>query len=351
MVSQITEAECNNDYNGILDIEFPEVSKFDYLPDNVARSSSSYLSVQEGCNKFCTFCLVPYTRGAEFSRPLQDIISEARVLISQGVKEIILLGQNVNAYHGERAKNRKGSEVGLGYLIRVLAEIDGLERVRYLTSHPIDMDDDLIRAHGEVPILMPFLHLPIQSGSDRILRKMNRRHKIADYRNIVEKLLVQCPHLKLSSDFIVGFPGESEKDFNHTLKIVEDIQFLQSYSFKYSPRPGTPGALLEDQISDQVKTERLAILQDLLTQCQRVFNQSSIGKVMPVLLDRRGRKEKQLVGRTPFMQPVHVEAPGKYLDHLVEVKLISAMSNSLRGEVVHVDKQGKHKTINEHSYV
>ena len=319
--------------NGFLDIEFPERTKFDFLPNVVAKGSSAFLSIQEGCDKFCTFCVVPYTRGAEYSRAVDEIIFEAKTLASEGVKEIILLGQNVNAYHGKKTRSDSGKEVGLGYLIRSLAEIDGVERLRYMTSHPVDMDDDLIFAHGEVSCLMPFLHLPVQSGSDRILDKMNRRHKIADYYHIVEKLLNQRPELKFSSDFIVGFPGESDQDFEETLKLVREIRFLQSYSFKYSKRPGTPGASMDGQVPAEVKGERLAVLQDLLAHQQNDFNQKSIGTVIPVLFDRRGRKENQIVGRSPFMQPVHVNASKDYFGQLVDVCLLTATSNSLGGKI------------------
>jgi tRNA-2-methylthio-N6-dimethylallyladenosine synthase len=341
MVAKATRAEGGGTHKGILDIEFPEEPKFDHLPKVVAKGASAFLSVQEGCDKFCTFCVVPYTRGAEFSRSVEDVVAEAKILTSGGAKEITLLGQNVNAYHGEKIKGETGSEAGLGYLIRRLAEIDGVERLRYMTSHPIDMDDDLIAAHGEVPALMPFLHLPVQTGSDRMLSRMNRHHKIEEYYRIVEKLLAGRPDLKISSDFIVGFPGESDKDFEDTMQFVRDIKFLQAYSFKYSPRPGTPGALMADQISEEVMSVRLAALQDLLVQHQVAFNQASVGQVMPVLFDRRGRNEGQLVGRSPFMQPVHVQASDDYFGQIADVKLIKATSNSLGGEVVpaHFDER------------
>jgi tRNA-2-methylthio-N6-dimethylallyladenosine synthase len=341
MVAKATRAEGSGAHKGILDIEFPEEPKFDHLPKVVAKGASAFLSVQEGCDKFCTFCVVPYTRGAEYSRSVDDVVAEAKVLASGGAKEITLLGQNVNAYHGEKIKGETGSEAGLGYLIRRLAEIDGVERLRYMTSHPIDMDDDLIAAHGEVPALMPFLHLPVQTGSDRMLSRMNRHHKIEEYYRIVEKLLAGRPDLKISSDFIVGFPGETDKDFEDTMQFVRDIKFLQAYSFKYSPRPGTPGALMTDQISEEVMSIRLAALQDLLVQHQVAFNQASVGQVMPVLFDRRGRNEGQLVGRSPFMQPVHVQASDDYFGQIADVKLVKATSNSLGGEIVtaHFDER------------
>jgi tRNA-2-methylthio-N6-dimethylallyladenosine synthase len=334
MVAQITGREEGGPNKSIMDISFPEVTKFDCLPDVVAKGSSAFLSIQEGCDKFCTFCVVPYTRGSEYSRAVDDIISEAKTLAKAGVKEITLLGQNVNAYHGEKNRGQVGSEVGLGHLIRSLAEIDGVKRLRYMTSHPVDMDDDLIAAHGEVPALMPFLHLPVQSGSDRILSQMNRQHTIADYYNIVEKLLVARPDLKISSDFIVGFPGESNQDFIATVEFIRDVNFLQAYSFKYSRRPGTPGALMENQVSEIVKSERLAILQALLVKHQVAFNQESIGKTMPILFDRRGRNKGQLVGRSPFMQPVHVVDSQEVLGKIKNVELITATSHSLGGIII-----------------
>jgi tRNA-2-methylthio-N6-dimethylallyladenosine synthase len=338
MVARATrKGDRDGKHKGILDIEFPDEPKFDHLPEVIAKGSSAFLSVQEGCDKFCTFCVVPYTRGAEFSRAIEDVLGEACKLTSGGVKEITLLGQNVNAYHGEKIKGETGSEVGLGYLIRRLAEIDGLERLRYMTSHPIDMDDDLIAAHGDVRELMPFLHLPVQTGSDRVLSRMNRHHKIADYHRIVDKLLTASPDLKISSDFIVGFPGESDKDFDETLHLVGRVKFLQSYSFKYSPRPGTPGALMENQIPHDVMSERLAALQDLLVQQQTAFNQQSIGNTVPVLFDRRGRLEGQLVGRSPYMQPVHIEASDDYFGQIADIKLLNATSNSLGGEIASHD--------------
>ncbi len=335
--AQSSGAKAGEKSNGILDIEFPDEPKFDHLPKVQAKGASAFLSVQEGCDKFCTFCVVPYTRGAEYSRAIEDVLIEARTLAMGGVKEITLLGQNVNAYHGEKIKGETGSEAGLGHLLRKLAEIDGVERLRYMTSHPIDMDDDLIAAHGEVAELMPFLHLPVQTGSDRILSRMNRHHKIEDYHRTIDKLLAGRPDLKISSDFIVGFPGESDKDFEATLELVRKVKFLQAYSFKYSPRPGTPGALMEGQIPEDVKSERLAVLQEILVQHQVAFNQESVGKVMPVLFDRRGRNDGQLVGRSPFMQPVHVQASDKFFGEIANVKLVTATSNSLGGEIISKD--------------
>jgi len=333
MVLQAIERNKKTVDKGIIDVEFPIKTKFEFLPNAAAKGFSAFLSVQEGCNKFCTFCVVPYTRGPEYSRPVEDIIFEANNLVRNGAKELILLGQNVNAYHGEKTKSQPGTEAGLGYLLRALAEIGGLERMRYITSHPVDMDDDLIAAHREVSILMPLLHLPVQSGSNHVLKKMNRRHKIEDYYRISEKLLAQRSDTRFSSDFIVGFPGESDEDFEDTLKLVRQIKFIQSYSFKYSKRPGTPGALMENQISEKIKSERLDALQGLLKDCQTNFNQDSLNTVVPVLFDRRGKENGQLVGRSPFMQPVHVTAPEHYLGQIVNVKLVNTTSTSLGGEI------------------
>src|SRR5712691_467340 len=273
----------------ILDTSFPAEPKFDFLPEtSAAPGVSAFLTVQEGCDKFCTFCVVPYTRGAEYSRPAAEIIAEARRLVAAGAREITLLGQNVNAYHGAAPD---GSEWGLGELIRALAEIPGLARVRYTTSHPCDVDDGLIAAHRDVAQLMPFLHLPVQSGADHVLKAMHRRHTADDYRRTVERLRRARPDLALSSDFIVGFPGESEPDFRATLALVRDIGFAQAFSFKFSPRPGTPAASAAHQIPEPVKAERLAVLQALLHDGQRRFNEASVGRILPVLFEKLGRHE------------------------------------------------------------
>ncbi|MAF50218.1 MAG: tRNA (N6-isopentenyl adenosine(37)-C2)-methylthiotransferase MiaB [Rhodospirillales bacterium] len=314
---------------GILDIEFPAESKFDHLPDVASASAAAFLTIQEGCDKFCTFCVVPYTRGAEYSRPVADVLAEARHLAEAGAREVTLLGQNVNAYRGAGAD----AAGGLGGLIRALADIDGLDRIRYTTSHPIDMDDELIAAHGDVRQLMPFLHLPVQSGSDAILARMNRRHGIDDYRKIVDRLFAARADLKLSTDFIVGFPGESDKDFEATLALASEIGFVQVYSFKYSPRPGTPGAAMGDQVPDAVKAGRLQALQDVLNASQSEFNRACEGRIMPVLFDRAGRKAGQLVGRSPYMQPVHVMAPEGLMGTIAEVEITEAHANSLGGNL------------------
>src|SRR5207244_6135947 len=298
----------------VLDTSFPAEPKFDHLPENsVASGVSAFLTVQEGCDKFCTFCVVPYTRGAEYSRPAADVLAEARRLVEAGAREITLLGQNVNAYHGAAcASGPNGGEWGLGELIRALAELPGLERIRYTTSHPRDVDDALIAAHRDLPQLMPFLHLPVQSGSDRVLTAMNRRHPAHQYKRTVERLRKARPDLALSSDFIVGYPGESDDDFRATLDLVREIGFAQAFSFKYSVRPGTPASEAEDQVPEAVKAARLAELQDLLQSQQRAFNQGCVGTVLPVLFEKPGRHPGQLVGRSPYLQAVHaVSAPDR----------------------------------------
>jgi len=319
---------------GVVNTDFPVESKFDLLPEESAKPQgpAAFLSVQEGCDKFCTFCVVPYTRGSEYSRPVGQVLNEAKRLVSHGVREITLLGQNVNAFHGEAAD---GSVWGLGRLIRALAEIDGLERIRYTTSHPRDMDDDLIDAHGTVPQLMPFLHLPVQSGSDRILAAMNRKHTGDDYRRLIDRLRARQPDLALSSDFITGFPGETDQDFADTLRLINDIGFAQAYSFKYSARPGTPAASLDSrQVDEKVKDERLQAVQQLLNAQQVAFNQTMIGRTLSVLFDRVGKLDGQLLGRSAYMQSVYVQAPARLMGQMVEVHVTGAYANSLSGHVV-----------------
>jgi tRNA-2-methylthio-N6-dimethylallyladenosine synthase len=324
-------AKLARSHGPVLDTEFPAEAKFDFLPETQSpQGVSAFLSVQEGCDKFCTFCVVPYTRGAEFSRPVASIVTEARRLVDLGAREITLLGQNVNAYHGLGAD---GTNWGLGRLIRGLAELPGLQRLRYTTSHPGDMDDDLIAAHRDVPALMPFLHLPVQSGSDRVLDAMNRRHNAADYRRIVDRLRAARPDIALSSDFIVGFPGECEADFAATLALIRAIGFAQAFSFKYSPRPGTPAAQMSDQVPDAVKSARLEILQDLLDQGQRDFNRSCKGRILPVLFERPGRHPGQLVGRSPYLQAVHAPAPARCQGTIMNVRITGIGPYSLAGEV------------------
>lgn len=316
----------------VVDTEFPAEDKFDHLPEESgSQGVSAFLSVQEGCDKFCTFCVVPYTRGAEQSRPIAAIIAEAARLVGSGSREITLLGQNVNAYHG---LGPDGVEWGLGRLLRQLAEeVPGLERLRYTTSHPRDMDDALIAAHRDVPQVMPYLHLPVQSGSDRILAAMNRKHDADTYRRVVDQLRTARPDIALSSDFIVGFPGETDRDFADTIRLVTDIGYTQAYSFKYSSRPGTPAAV-EAQVPEDVKNERLASLQQLLRAQQDAFNQSKMGAVMPVLFERPGRYEGQVLGRSPYMQAVHVAAPERIIGTVMECRIIGVHNNSLRGEIL-----------------
>jgi len=317
---------------GVLDIEFPAEPKFDHLPEVRAQGVSAFLSVQEGCDKFCTFCVVPYTRGAEYSRTVEDVLAEARHLASNGVREVTLLGQNVNAYHGTWKSSQRDT-AGLGDLIRELAEIEGLDLIRYTTSHPIDMDDALIQAHKDVEQLVPFLHLPVQSGADRVLQRMNRRHSRDDYLRIIEKLETARPGIKLSSDFIVGFPGESDADFEDTMSLVRDVGFIQAFSFKYSPRPGTPGALMAERVPEDIQSARLKALQELLNENQQDFNQACVGDVLPVLLDRPGRKPGQLAGKSPYMQAVHVTAPELEIGDIAELRVVEALPNSLSAVV------------------
>jgi len=317
---------------GVLDTDFPAESKFDHLPaPQGVRAGSAFLSIQEGCDKFCTFCVVPYTRGAEYSRPVAKVLAEARQLVQSGAIEITLLGQNVNAYHGEA---EDGSTWSLARLIRALAEIEGIARIRYTTSHPRDMDDALIAAHGEVPQLMPYLHLPVQSGSDRILEAINRRHGRDLFLGIVDRLRAHRPDLALSTDFIVGFPGESDADFDATMRLVEEVGFASAFSFKYSRRPGTPGSAMPDQVPENVKAARLAALQALLGQQARDFNLSKVGATVPVLFAEPGRKPGQIIGKTPWLQSVYADGPARLIGRVVDVRLVDGHANSLAGEIV-----------------
>jgi tRNA-2-methylthio-N6-dimethylallyladenosine synthase len=318
---------------GIVETEFPEEDKFDHLPartPKLRRQPTAFLTVQEGCDKFCTFCVVPYTRGAELSRPVDQLVEEARQLVRQGVREITLLGQNVNAYHGE---GPGGEAWSLARLIRRLAEIDDLERLRYTTSHPRDMTDDLIDAHAGEAKLMPYLHLPFQAGADRILAAMNRKHTGAEYLALVNRLRDARPDLALSTDIIVGFPGETDREFEATLDIVRAVGFAQAFSFKYSPRPGTPAATMDGQVPEPVKAERLQRLQALLDEQQSSFATGLVGRTVPVLFERSGRKPGQLVGRSPYLQPVHAEASEAWLGRIVPTTIVAAGPNSLAGVI------------------
>ena len=325
-------ARATREQGVALNTDFPEDDKFDHLPK--ARTVDGYqafLTVQEGCDKFCTYCVVPYTRGAEYSRPVDRVIAEARQLVGAGAMELTLLGQNVNAYHGQTPD---GKDWTLGRLIRDLADIDGLERIRYTTSYPAEVDDDLIAAHRDVEKLMPYLHLPVQSGSDRVLKAMNRKHTADDYRRLVDRLRAARPDLALSSDFIVGFPGETDAEFEETLKLVRDVGFVQAYSFKFSARPGTPAADMAGAVADDIKAERLARLQEELTGQTQAFHARTVGRRMAVLFTGPGRHEGQLSGRSPWMQAVHVTAPDGLLGSVQTVEIEAAGPNSLAGRVI-----------------
>ena len=315
-----------------LQTDFPAEAKFDSLPDqNKNAGPAAFLTVQEGCDKFCTFCVVPYTRGSEYSRPAVDILAEAQTLVANGAREITLLGQNVNAYRGAGSD---GESWTLARLMGALAHLEGLKRLRYMTNHPRDMGDDLIAAHRDVDALMPYLHLPIQSGSDRILTTMNRQHTADDYLRLVERVREARPDIALSSDFIVGFPGETEKDFDATMSLVRKVGYAQAFSFKYSARPGTPAAVASGQIPENVKDTRLQALQALLAAQQAEFNTSCEGRVLSVLFEKPGRKDGQGVGRTPYLQPVHVDGAHAMIGQIADVRIEAVLSNSLKGSLV-----------------
>lgn len=330
MLAEI-EKKTNGKRRKVVDTEFPVESKFDSLPLPDATSVSAFLSVQEGCDKFCHFCVVPYTRGAEYSRPVAHVIKEAKHLVSIGAKEINLLGQNVNGYHGE---GPDGSDWSLGRLIFELAEIDGLSRIRYTTSHPRDMHEELYKAHAEVPQLMPFLHLPVQSGSDRILEAMNRKHTAAEYLQIIEKLRNARSDITFSSDFIVGYPGESPQNHADTIKLVKEVGYIQAYSFKYSPRPGTPASVLQMQVPEETKAERLEELQTCINSLQLKYNQSWASKTTDVLFERTGKIPGQVIGKTPYMQSVVINADNSLIGNLLPIKIKEGHGNSLAGEIV-----------------
>jgi tRNA-2-methylthio-N6-dimethylallyladenosine synthase len=312
----------------LIELDFVEEAKFDKLPESLSpQGASAFISVQEGCDKFCTFCVVPYTRGAEFSRPFEKIYREALLIASQDAREINLLGQNVNAYHG---LDHTGAELNLAELIRRIAKIEGIERIRYTTSHPRDMNDELIELHGSEPKLMPYLHLPIQSGSNPILKAMNRKHTREEYFEIIEKLRTTRSDIVMSSDIIVGFPGETDRDFEDTLDLVKKVKYGQCYSFKYSPRPGTPAAV-KDQVPEHIKDARLKILQDELSKQQFEYNQSSIGQILPVLFEKDGKYDGHIVGKTPFMQSVYIEGSRNLIGKIYNVKIEQAFATSLTG--------------------
>jgi tRNA-2-methylthio-N6-dimethylallyladenosine synthase len=306
-----------------LETDFPALEKFDSLPAPATSTVSTFLTVQEGCDKFCTFCVVPYTRGSEQSRPADAILREARQLADKGARELVLLGQNVNAYDADGWS--------LAKLCDALAEVDGIERIRYTTSHPRDMADDLIAAHDDNPKLMPYLHLPVQSGSDAMLDAMNRQHTADDYRRLVDRVRKIRPDIALTSDFIVGFPGESDADFEATLQLVRDIGYATAFSFKYSKRPGTPASTMRKQVGEDIKTARLEALQKLLLSQQYAFDDSQIGKILPVLFEKTARETGQIMGRTPYQQPVHVIAPTALIGTIADVRIERRTANSLHG--------------------
>jgi tRNA-2-methylthio-N6-dimethylallyladenosine synthase len=315
-----------------VETEFADDEKFQQLPARTPpRSTQAFLTVQEGCDKFCTFCVVPYTRGGEFSRPVAALEAEARSLVERGVREITLLGQNVNAYHGV---DMAGQPVTLAHLLRQLATIEQLARLRYTTSHPLDMGDDLIALHGHEHKLMPYLHLPIQTGSDRLLAAMNRRHTVAEYRAIIARVRAARPDIALSTDFIVGFPGETEADFEATLDIVHDMRFAQGYAFKYSARPGTPATNLPGHLAEDVKTARLARLQAAMAQSQLAFNLACVGRTLEVLLEKPGRKPGQIIARSPYLQSVVVAADASRIGEILPARVTAAFANNLFAEVV-----------------
>jgi tRNA-2-methylthio-N6-dimethylallyladenosine synthase len=318
-----------------LEADFAAEEKFDALPrTREVNGPSAFLSVQEGCDRFCTFCVVPYTRGAEYSRGADAIVAEARELVRKGVREIVLIGQNVNAWHGAApANDPNGGEWRLGRLVRNIAEIGGIERIRYTTSHPRDMSDDLIEAHRDVEQLAPFLHLPVQSGSDRILRAMNRQHTAAEYLRIIERVREARPDIALASDFIVGFPGETETDFEATLALIRAARFAQAYSFKYSRRPGTPASDMNLQVDEAEKDERLARLQQLIREQASAFNRATVGRTVSVLLAGSGKREGQALGYSPWMQPVHVDNGANLVGRLTEVEIVGATVASLTGRL------------------
>jgi tRNA-2-methylthio-N6-dimethylallyladenosine synthase len=326
-----------------LETDFPAEDKFDRLPRaQRVDGPAAFLTVQEGCDKFCTFCVVPYTRGPEFSRPAARVVDEARRLVEKGVREITLLGQNISAYRGEGAD---GTEWPLARLIRALAEIEGLARIRYTTGHPRDVDDELIAAHRDVQKLMPYLHLPVQSGSDHVLEAMNRGHSHDDYLRLIDRIRAARRQFAISSDFIVGFPGESDADFERTMALVREVRFAQAFSFKYSARPGTPAAMAPRQVSEAVKNERLQCLQALLAEQQAAFNESCRGRILPVLFEKEGRKPGQAVGRSPYLQPVPVDGAAHLIGQIRDVRIVDVLPNSLKGALRETDARAESELI------
>ena len=318
-----------NDLDNPLNSDFLQNEKFKNLIYNSSKLSSEFISIQEGCDKFCTFCVVPYTRGPEFSRPIDDILLETKQYVKQGIKEIILLGQNVNAYHGV---DSGGKSKDLSYLIEKISEINEVKRIRYMTSHPIDMNDSLIKVHATNNKLMPFLHLPIQSGSDKILKKMNRKHTVSDYLNIVEKIRIAKPDIAMSSDFIVGFPDETDEDFAQSMRLIEEVKFVIAYSFMYSPRPGTP-AQHKDNIEKSVKKARLSAIQSLLNEQQKNYNKTFLNKNMEVLFEKKGRHKDQFIGRTIYNQSAFVKSNKNILNQILQVKITDSTNFALECQI------------------
>ena len=320
-------AKYVRDQGRVIQADFPAESKFDNLPMLKTSPANAFLAIQEGCDNFCSYCVVPYTRGCEYSRPSKEILAEAKALVKAGAKEIMLLGQNVNCWHGDKGRD-------LGDLIRDVAKIRGVERIRYTTSYPSKITQNLINTHADTPKLMPYIHLPIQAGSDRILKAMNRQYTVAEYEKIIADFRSVRPDIAISSDFIVGFPGETEEDFEQTLAVVERVQYASSFSFKFSARPGTPASLMKNQIPEEVKTRRLMKLQKLLQSQQRSFNESTVGKELDVLLTECGKMRGQLVGYTPYMQGTVVKAPKSQLGKIMRVKIIGASATALTGKIL-----------------
>jgi tRNA-2-methylthio-N6-dimethylallyladenosine synthase len=319
-----------------VDTEFPVDDKFKSLPSPShdrakARGVSAFVTIQEGCDKFCTFCVVPYTRGSEYSRAVVEVIDEVKRLADVGVREVTLLGQNVNAYHG---LDDKGRSTSLGQLLSHVSEISGIERIRYTTSHPLEMDENLANAHRDIPEVMPYLHLPVQSGSDKILEAMNRRHKIHDYIDAITMMRNKRPDIAFSSDFIVGFPGETEEDFAATISLVEQLGFASAYTFKYSIRPGTPASEMDNQIPEEIKDRRLHALQALIAKQQRAYQDRMVGQTLDVLVERKGKHPGQMAGKSPHLLAVAFEAPAAYIGHIVKVRITDSVTNSLVGTLV-----------------
>ncbi len=319
--------EYNRQKGRAIRAEFPAESKFDFLPRPQKSSANAFLAIQEGCDNFCSYCVVPYTRGCEYSRPSTEILKEAKELVKLGAKEIMLLGQNVNSWHGDQGRD-------LGDLIRDMAKIRGLKRIRYTTSYPSKMTQNLINTHADTKKLMPYIHLPIQSGSDRILKAMNRQYTVAEYEKIIAQFRAVRPDIAISSDFIVGFPGETEGDFEQTLALVERVKYASSFSFKFSARPGTPASLMKNQIPEDIKTKRLMKLQKLLQSQQRAFNEATVDKELDVLLIERGKENGQLLGYSPYMQGTVVKAPLNMLGEIVRVKIIGASATAITGKII-----------------